>query len=130
QKVVEETPCPVASEELIARMGEVAVRGAKAVGYYSAGTFEFLLGEDGGFYFLEMNTRLQVEHPVTEWITGIDLVREMVRIAAGEPLGYTQEQITRRGAAIECRIYAEDPTTDFLPSPGKIQEIRPPAGPF
>ena len=130
QKVVEETPCPAASEELIARMGEVAVRGAKAVGYYSAGTFEFLLGEDGGFYFLEMNTRLQVEHPITEWITGIDLVREMVRIAAGEPLGYTQEDVTRRGAAIECRIYAEDPATDFLPSPGKIQEIRPPAGPF
>lgn len=130
QKIVEETPCPAASEELIAKMGEVAVKGAKAVGYFSAGTFEFLLGEDGGFYFLEMNTRLQVEHPITEWITGIDLVREMVRIAAGEPLGYTQEDITRRGAAIECRIYAEDPATDFLPSPGKIEHIRPPAGPF
>lgn len=129
QKVVEETPCAVATPELVARMGEVAVKGAKAVGYHSAGTFEFLLGEDGGFYFLEMNTRLQVEHPITEWITGIDLVREMVRVASGEALGYTQDQITRRGAAIECRIYAEDPATDFLPSPGKIEHIRPPAGP-
>src|SRR5436190_9558101 len=86
QKVVEETPCPVATDELVARMGEVAVRGAKAVGYVSAGTFEFLLSNEGNFYFLEMNTRLQVEHPVTEWITGVDLVREMVLIADGAPL--------------------------------------------
>ncbi len=130
QKVVEETPCPVASADLVARMGEVAVRGAKAVGYFSAGTFEFLLAADGSFYFLEMNTRLQVEHPITEWITGLDLVREMVRVAQGEPLGYTQADITRRGAAIECRVYAEDPSQNFLPSPGVITGLRTPSGPF
>ena len=128
QKVVEETPCPVATLELIAQMGEVAVKGAKSVGYFSAGTFEFLLAEDGQFYFLEMNTRLQVEHPITEWITGFDLVSEMLRIADGEPRGYTQEKIQRRGAAIECRIYAEDPTTGFLPSPGTIEALRAPSG--
>jgi acetyl-CoA carboxylase biotin carboxylase subunit len=128
QKVVEETPCPVASPELIARMGEVAVRGAKAVGYHSAGTFEFLLGQDGQFYFLEMNTRLQVEHPITEWITGFDLVAEMLRVAAGEARGYRQEDIVRRGAAIECRVYAEDPSSGFLPSPGRIESIRAPGG--
>jgi acetyl-CoA carboxylase biotin carboxylase subunit len=129
QKVIEETPCPVASPELVERMGEVAVRGAKAVGYASAGTFEFLLGEDGSFYFLEMNTRLQVEHPITEWVTGIDLVREMVRIAAGERLDLSQESITRRGAAIECRVYAEDPEVGFLPSPGVITALSCPQGP-
>jgi acetyl-CoA carboxylase biotin carboxylase subunit len=129
QKVVEETPCPVATPELVAKMGEVAVRGAKAVGYHSAGTFEFLLSADGGFYFLEMNTRLQVEHPITEWITGVDLVREMVRVASGEKLAFTQDEIVRRGAAIECRVYAEDPSTDFLPSPGTIKALRAPAGP-
>ncbi|MBW2527719.1 MAG: acetyl-CoA carboxylase biotin carboxylase subunit [Deltaproteobacteria bacterium] len=130
QKVVEETPSPAASDELVAEMGEVAVQAAKAVGYYSAGTVEFLLDPSGSFYFLEMNTRLQVEHPVTEWITGVDLVREMVRIAAGESLGYEQQEITRRGASIECRIYAEDPATGFLPSPGLIESLRTPAGPF
>ncbi|MET0595478.1 MAG: acetyl-CoA carboxylase biotin carboxylase subunit [Polyangiaceae bacterium] len=129
QKVVEETPCPVATPELIAKMGEVAVKGAKAVDYCSAGTFEFLLDASGSFYFLEMNTRLQVEHPVTEWITGIDLVREMVRIAAGEKLGYTQSAIERRGASIECRIYAEDPDSGFLPSPGTITAVTSPSGP-
>ncbi|MBL9024158.1 MAG: acetyl-CoA carboxylase biotin carboxylase subunit [Myxococcales bacterium] len=130
QKVVEETPCPVASPELIAKMGEVAVKGALAVGYFSAGTFEFLLGEDGSFYFLEMNTRLQVEHPVTEWITGFDLVAEMVRVANGENCAYDQRSITRRGAAIECRVYAEDPQTGFLPSPGLIEALRAPKGPW
>jgi acetyl-CoA carboxylase biotin carboxylase subunit len=130
QKVIEETPCPVASPELIRKMGEVAVKGALSVGYFSAGTFEFLLGEDGAFYFLEMNTRLQVEHPITEWTTGVDLVREMVRIAAGEELGYGQEHIARRGASIECRIYAEDPTSGFLPSPGTLTGLRAPAGPW
>jgi acetyl-CoA carboxylase, biotin carboxylase subunit len=129
QKVVEETPCPAASEQMVRRMGELAVQGARAVGYFSAGTFEFLLAEDGAFYFLEMNTRLQVEHPITELITGTDLVREMVRIAAGEPLGFEQADLVRRGAAIECRIYAEDPATGFLPSPGKIVRLRVPAGP-
>lgn len=131
QKVVEETPTPApsASPELIAKMGEVAVRAAKAVGYYSAGTCEFLLSQTGEFYFLEMNTRLQVEHPITELITGIDLVREMVRIADGQPLGYDQTSVTRRGHSIQCRIYAEDPATGFLPSPGTIEHLRVPAGP-
>ncbi len=118
QKVVEETPSPAASRDLVARMGAIAVQGAKSVGYFSAGTFEFLLADDGSFYFLEMNTRLQVEHPVTELVTGLDLVREMVRVAQGEPLGFVQDDLTTRGAAIECRVYAEDPATGFLPSPG------------
>jgi acetyl-CoA carboxylase, biotin carboxylase subunit len=129
QKVVEETPCPVATPDLVRRMGEIAVRGALAVGYFSAGTFEFLLSEDGEFYFLEMNTRLQVEHPITEWTTGIDLVAAMVRVAAGEPLGFTQEDVTRRGASIECRVYAEDPIK-LLPSPGRIVKLRTPSGPW
>lgn len=131
QKVVEETPCPRASPDLVRQMGEVAVKGALSVGYFSAGTFEFLLGEDGSFYFLEMNTRLQVEHPITEWVTGVDLVAEMVRVAAGERLPFRQEQVSRRGAAIECRIYAEDPSTPaFLPSPGPLRALRTPAGPW
>jgi acetyl-CoA carboxylase biotin carboxylase subunit len=129
QKVVEETPCPVLDDAMARKMGEVAVRGAKSVGYYSAGTFEFLLSEDRSFYFLEVNTRLQVEHPITELCSGVDLVREMVRIAAGEPLGYGQDAVVRRGAAIECRVYAEDPSTGFLPSPGTIKTLRVPAGP-
>jgi acetyl-CoA carboxylase biotin carboxylase subunit len=129
QKVVEETPSPAASPELIARMGAIAVQGARAVGYFSAGTFEFLLGQDGSFYFLEMNTRLQVEHPVTELVTGLDLVREMVRVAQGEPLGFTQAELVSRGAAIECRVYAEDPSNGFLPSPGTIESLFVPAGP-
>jgi acetyl-CoA carboxylase biotin carboxylase subunit len=128
QKVVEETPCPVATPELIAKMGEVAVKGALSVGYFSAGTFEFLLGEDGSFYFLEMNTRLQVEHPITEWITGFDLVAEMVRVAHGETRHYAQKDIVRRGASIECRVYAEDPQSGFLPSPGTIEALRAPSG--
>jgi acetyl-CoA carboxylase biotin carboxylase subunit len=131
QKVLEETPTPspVRTPELIAKMGEVAVRAAKAVGYHSAGTVEFLLAPDGSFYFLEMNTRLQVEHPITELITGIDLVREQVRIAAGEELGYGQHDVVARGHAIQCRVYAEDPSTNFLPSPGRIEVLRTPAGP-
>ncbi|MEM1413864.1 MAG: acetyl-CoA carboxylase biotin carboxylase subunit [Myxococcota bacterium] len=131
QKVVEETPSPadVCDDAKVAAMGEVAVTAAKAVSYRSAGTVEFLMGEDGSFYFLEMNTRLQVEHPVTELITGLDLVREMVRVAAGEELGYGQEAVQRRGHAIECRVYAEDPATGFLPSPGTIEVLRRPTGP-
>jgi acetyl-CoA carboxylase biotin carboxylase subunit len=128
QKVVEETPSPAASPELVARMGAIAVRGAASVGYSSAGTFEFLLAPDGQFYFLEMNTRLQVEHPITELVTGLDLVREMVRIAEGEALGFAQQDLASRGAAIECRVYAEDPVT-FLPSPGIIRDLVVPAGP-
>jgi acetyl-CoA carboxylase biotin carboxylase subunit len=129
QKVVEETPSPAASRDLVERMGAIAVQGAKAVGYFSAGTFEFLLAGDGAFYFLEMNTRLQVEHPVTELVTGMDLVHEMIRVAQGETLGFGQEEVTRRGAAIECRVYAEDPANGFLPSPGTIESLVIPAGP-
>ena len=129
QKVVEETPSPAASRELVAKMGAIAVQGAKAVGYFSAGTFEFLLAPDGNFYFLEMNTRLQVEHPVTELVTGLDLVREMVLIAQGEKLGFAQTDLESRGAAIECRVYAEDPSSGFLPSPGRIESLVTPAGP-
>ncbi len=127
QKIVEETPCPVLSAETLAKMGEVAVRGAQAIGYYSAGTFEFLLDQDGSFYFLELNTRLQVEHPITELTTGLDLVKEMVHVAEGKPLGF--EAATRRGAAIEVRLYAEDPSAGFLPSPGTISVLRPASGP-
>ena len=131
QKVVEETPTPAkaATRELIEKMGAIAVQGAKAVGYHSAGTFEFLLAEDGQFYFLEMNTRLQVEHPVTELITGLDLVREMVLVAQGEKLSFEQVDLVARGAAIQCRIYAEDPASGFLPSPGRIDRLVVPAGP-
>jgi acetyl-CoA carboxylase biotin carboxylase subunit len=131
QKVVEESPCPAATPDLVKRMGEVAVKGALSVGYFSAGTFEFLLGADGSFYFLEMNTRLQVEHPITEWNTGVDLVAQMVKVAAGDPLGFAQDDVQRRGASIECRVYAEDPSTPaFLPSPGTIRHLRAPGGPW
>ncbi len=129
QKVVEETPSPAATPELVAKMGAIAVQGAKAVGYHSAGTFEFLLSPEGHFYFLEMNTRLQVEHPITELVTGLDLVREMILVAQGERLGFRQEDLVRRGAAIECRVYAEDPASGFLPSPGVIESLVTPAGP-
>ncbi len=129
QKVVEETPSPAAPAELVAKMGAIAVQGAKAVGYFSAGTFEFLLAPDGTFYFLEMNTRLQVEHPITELCTGLDLVREMVAVAEGEKLPFAQADLQRRGAAIECRIYAEDPESGFLPSPGVIRDLEVPSGP-
>ncbi|MGH7281543.1 MAG: acetyl-CoA carboxylase biotin carboxylase subunit, partial [Polyangiaceae bacterium] len=129
QKVVEETPSPAASRELVGQMGAIAVQGAKAVGYFSAGTFEFLLADDGKFYFLEMNTRLQVEHPVTELVSGLDLVREMVTIAEGNRLSFTQDDLFARGAAIECRVYAEDPSNGFLPSPGTIESLTVPSGP-
>ena len=129
QKVLEESPSPAVGPELRAQMGEVAVRAAKAAGYTNAGTVEFLLAPDGSFYFLEVNARLQVEHPVTEEVTGIDLVREQIRIACGEPLGYDQSAIQRRGYALECRIYAEDPVAGFVPSVGRLIGYRPPAGP-
>jgi acetyl-CoA carboxylase biotin carboxylase subunit len=130
QKVVEESPSPLMTEELRAQMGEAAVRAAQAANYRNAGTVEFLVDEHRTFYFLEMNTRLQVEHPVTEMVTGIDLVQAQLRIAAGEPLGYRQEDISLSGAAIECRIYAEDPAYNFRPSPGQITVLRSPAGPW
>jgi acetyl-CoA carboxylase biotin carboxylase subunit len=129
QKVIEEAPSPAVSPELRARMGAVAVKAAAAVNYVGAGTCEFLLSEDGNFYFLEMNTRLQVEHPVTEMITQRDLVRLQIAVANGEKLPFKQEDLKVHGAAIECRIYAEDPIR-FLPSPGKIVQYRQPTGPY
>ena len=128
QKLVEEAPAPIMTEELRARMGEAAVKAAKAINYYSAGTVEFLYS-NGEFYFLEMNTRVQVEHPITEIITGCDIVKEQIRIAAGEKLSFTQEDVEIRGHAIECRINAEDAVNDFIPSPGKIKHYRSPGGP-
>ncbi|AMN46217.1 propionyl-CoA carboxylase alpha chain [Steroidobacter denitrificans] len=127
QKVIEEAPSPFISEQTRKAMGEQAVALARAVAYQSAGTVEFVVGKDQGFYFLEMNTRLQVEHPVTECITGIDLVEQMIRIAAGEKLAFTQAGIPRRGWAIECRINAEDPFRNFLPSTGRLARYLPPA---
>jgi acetyl-CoA carboxylase, biotin carboxylase subunit len=129
QKVVEESPSPFVTPAMRKAMGEVAVRAAKAVGYVSAGTVEFLADAKRNFYFLEMNTRIQVEHPITELVTGIDLVKEQIKIAAGEPLGFTQRDLAQRGAAIECRIYAEDPANGFAPAPGRIESLRFPAGP-
>jgi acetyl-CoA carboxylase biotin carboxylase subunit len=129
QKLIEESPSPVLNDELRARFTEAAVRLARAVGYVNAGTCEFLLGPDGNFYFLEVNARLQVEHPVTELVTGLDLVREQLRVAAGLPLSVTQEQISFRGHAIEARITAEDPLNHFLPASGRVAALRDPAGP-
>ncbi|MCM3040246.1 acetyl-CoA carboxylase biotin carboxylase subunit [Paenibacillus motobuensis] len=129
QKLVEEAPCPVLSPEKRQEMGEAAVRAALAVDYSGAGTLEFLLGPDGQFYFMEMNTRIQVEHPVTEMITGVDLIQEMISVAEGNPLSFTQEDIKLNGWAMECRINAEDPSRNFMPSPGKIGFYLPPGGP-
>ncbi|UCF79769.1 MAG: acetyl-CoA carboxylase biotin carboxylase subunit [Candidatus Eiseniibacteriota bacterium] len=129
QKVIEETPSVIVTPELRKQMGEAAVRIAKAVGYTNAGTVEFIVDEKRNFYFLEMNTRLQVEHPVTELVTGIDLVKEQLRVASSKKLSFKQEDVRPRGHAIECRIYAEDPYNSFLPSAGKILRLRLPEGP-
>jgi acetyl-CoA carboxylase biotin carboxylase subunit len=130
QKVIEECPSPIDDASLRDRMGRAAVLAARAVNYSGAGTVEFLVADrTREFYFLEMNTRLQVEHPVTELVTGIDLVREQITVAAGEPLSFGQEEVAWRGHAIECRVYAEDPENNFLPSPGRITSLRVPAGP-
>jgi len=129
QKLVEETPSPAVDAELRARLGEIGVAAARAAGYRSAGTIEGLLTTDGDYFFMEMNTRIQVEHTVTELVTGLDLVREQVLVALGEPLSVTQEQVELRGHAIECRINAEDPALGFLPSPGVITAYREPSGP-
>lgn len=128
QKMIEESPCAAISDDLRKRMGEAAVKAAKAAGYVNAGTIEFLLEKDQQFYFMEMNTRIQVEHPVTEWVTGIDLVKEQIRIASGETLGYKQEDVKISGHAIECRINAENPEKGFRPSPGTITDMYLPGG--
>lgn len=128
QKMIEESPSVALDDELRQRMGEAAVRAAKASGYVNAGTIEFLLEKSGNFYFMEMNTRIQVEHPVTEWVTGIDLIKEQIRIASGKPLTYTQEEIQLSGHAIECRINAENPKKGFRPSPGTITDMYLPGG--
>jgi acetyl-CoA carboxylase biotin carboxylase subunit len=127
QKLLEESPAAAISDETRAGLYKAALTVANAVNYVSAGTVEFLVASDGAFYFIEMNTRIQVEHPVTEMLTGFDIVREQIRIASGEPLGYKQKDIEFRGHAIECRINAENPTT-FRPSPGKISYFHPPGG--
>lgn len=130
QKLIEESPSPALDTALRERMGEAAVKAARAVGYENAGTIEFLLDADRTFYFLEMNTRLQVEHPVTELVMGVDIVKEQFGIAAGEPLSVRKENLTARGAAIECRIYTEDPDNSFMPSGGRIAKLREPSGPW
>ena len=129
QKIVEETPSPLVTPEMRTQMGQAAVEAAKAVGYTNAGTVEFIADADGSFYFLEMNTRLQVEHPITEMVTGIDLVQWQLRIAAGEQLTFVQDDVTQRGHAIECRLYAEDPENGFLPATGTLLRIISPQGP-
>ena len=126
QKVVEEAPSPLLDEATREKMGRQAVALAKAVGYDSAGTVEFVVGQDRSFYFLEMNTRLQVEHPVTEFVTGLDLVEQMIRVAAGERLPFTQGEVALTGWAVETRVYAEDPSRGFLPSIGRLVKYRPP----
>ncbi|KYK38533.1 MAG: pyruvate carboxylase subunit A [Theionarchaea archaeon DG-70] len=128
QKIIEETPSTALDSQLQEKMGEAAVKAAEAVGYTNAGTVEFMVDGNKNFYFLEMNTRLQVEHPVTEFVTGVDLVKWQLRIASGEPLTLEQEQLTQRGHAIECRIYAEDPQNDFLPSTGILNQVELPQG--
>jgi acetyl-CoA carboxylase biotin carboxylase subunit len=128
QKVLEESPSAAISEELRNRMGEIAVRAAKAVHYENAGTIEFLLDKHKNFYFMEMNTRIQVEHPVTEMVTGLDLIKEQIRIAAGEPLSVRQEDVAITGHAIECRVNAENPAKNFMPCPGLIKNVHVPGG--
>ncbi|MBM7555230.1 acetyl-CoA carboxylase biotin carboxylase subunit [Halanaerobacter jeridensis] len=128
QKMIEEAPSPAINSELREEMGEAAIRAAEAVDYHNAGTVEMLLDKDDNFYFIEMNTRIQVEHPVTEWVTGIDIVKEQIRVAMGEELGYDQDDIEIEGAAIECRINAEDPDKDFRPSPGQVTNYLIPGG--
>ena len=129
QKVLEESPSPIVDEDMRRRMGEIAVRVGTAANYQNAGTVEFLVDQELNFYFLEMNTRLQVEHPVTEFVTGMDLVHLQIRVAAGERLPFRQEDIKLRGHAIECRVYAEDPDNNFFPSPGQIARLISPSGP-
>lgn len=128
QKLLEESPSPAVNSKLRKKMGDIAIKGSKAVNYNNAGTIEFLLDEDGNYYFMEMNTRIQVEHPVTEMVTGIDLIKEQIKIASGKKLTYKQDKIKQTGYSIESRIYAEDPDNDFMPSPGKITTYNAPGG--
>jgi len=128
QKVIEEAPSPAIDDRIRGEMGRVAVQAAQAVQYVGAGTIEFLVDADRNFYFLEMNTRIQVEHPITEMITGVDLVKTQIEVAAGKPLPFRQDDLVRRGHALECRVYAEDPYNNFLPSPGKIAFLQAPGG--
>ncbi|MCL2077740.1 MAG: acetyl-CoA carboxylase biotin carboxylase subunit [Oscillospiraceae bacterium] len=128
QKLIEESPCPVMTPELRAKIGQAAVKAAKACGYTNAGTVEFLVDKHGGFYFMEMNTRIQVEHPVTEMVTDVDLIKAQIRVASGQPLEIKQEDVVLNGHAIECRINAEDPKNNFRPSPGKIEMVHLPGG--
>ncbi len=129
QKVIEESPSPAINSKTRNKMGEVAIKISEAVSYHGAGTVEFIMDQKGNFYFLEMNTRIQVEHPVTEMVTGLDIVKWMIRIANGEKLPFKQKNITMKGHAIECRVYAEDPGMNFMPSPGTIVYVRAPSGP-
>ena len=126
--MIEEAPSAALSSKLRKKMGEAAVKAAKAAGYVNAGTIEFLLENNDAFYFMEMNTRIQVEHPVTEWVTGIDLIKEQIRIADGQKLSFTQQDIEINGHAIECRINAENPEKGFRPSPGTITDLHLPGG--
>ena len=128
QKLIEESPSPALDKRLRKKMGDVAVRGARAANYTNAGTIEFLLDKNNEFYFMEMNTRIQVEHPVTEMVTDIDLIKAQIRITAGEKLDLKQDDVEFNGSSIECRIYAEDPDNDFMPSPGRIQKLNLPGG--
>jgi len=130
QKVVEESPSPFITPAMRRAMGEVAIKAAQAVGYCGAGTIEFLADADRNFYFLEMNTRIQVEHPLTELVTGVDLVKAQIEVAAGAPLPFSQQDLSQRGWAVECRIYAEDPAAGFVPAPGRIDTLRWPSGPI
>ncbi|MFH1622435.1 MAG: acetyl-CoA carboxylase biotin carboxylase subunit [Candidatus Omnitrophota bacterium] len=129
QKLLEESPSPALDSKLRKKMGEMAIRGVKAVNYHNVGTMEFLLDKNGEFYFMEMNTRIQVEHPVSELVTGVDIIKEQIKITAGEKLSFQQDDIKLNGHAIECRINAEDPQNHFMPSPGKIETLNLPGGP-
>lgn len=129
QKLIEESPSPAIDGKMRKKMGEMAVKGARSVNYVNAGTVEFLLDENNNFYFMEMNTRIQVEHPVTEMVTGLDLIKEQMKISSGNRLSYKQDDIKCEGASMECRIYAEDPDNDFMPSPGIIATYNVPGGP-
>ena len=128
QKIIEESPCGILTDKLRSKMGETAIKAVRSIGYTNAGTMEFLLDKDKNFYFMEMNTRIQVEHPVTEMVTDIDIVKEQIRVANGEKLSFKQSDVSFRGHSIECRINAENPDKNFMPTPGTIEELHMPGG--